>query len=107
MQCQTWVNKTVQEAMIIAATQEEAMVAEDHHQEVALEEEVEATTKRRTTTTARTTVTTRTILMPTMRTPHPKAKSNIQPKISRAEQKNFHGSIFIKAVAQRSSLLVN
>ena len=86
-QHQTWVNKTVQEAMTIAATQEEGMVAEDHHQEVTLEEEVEATTGRRTTTTSRTMATTRTMLMLTMGALHPKAKSNIQPKISRAEQK--------------------
>ena len=80
MQHQTWVNKTVQEATTIAAIQAEAMVAEDHHQEVALEEEAEETTERRITTTARTIATTRTMLMPTMGTPHPKVKSNIQPK---------------------------
>ena len=65
------------------------MAAEDHHQEVTLEAEVEETTKRRTTTTARTIATTRTMLMPTMGTPHPKAKLNIQSKISKAEKKTW------------------
>ena len=67
-------------------TNEEEMVAEDH-QEVTLEAEAEANAKERTTTTARTMATTRMVPMLTMGTLHPKAKSNVQPKISRVEQK--------------------
>ena len=82
MQCQTWVNKTVQETMTIVMTKEEEMVAEDH-QEVALEAEEKATKERATTIapTARTIATTKMMLMATMGTAHPKTRLNVQPKI--------------------------
>ena len=87
MQCQMWVNKTVQE-MEIATIKEEVVVA-DHNQEISLEEEEEAMIAEGTMIVLMEMMMPMAkMTMPTTGTLHLNPRSSVLPRISRAEQKN-------------------